>query len=184
MHVRLIAFITVVALIVSGSTLFARTARGEDQPNVITDSQIAMIKTHCTDLQASLNRLHQSDTLLRFNRGELYRTISDKLMVPLNQRIASNQLDGSTLVQITANYNTSYQTFFDSYKVYEVSLSAALSTDCVRQPTTFYDQVADARAKRIALHTASVRLVELAGQYKKSFGDFRKKADVTTEATR
>lgn len=155
------------------SVAAAHTAKGEE-PNIITDDQIATIKMHCTDLQANLNRLHQTDILLRYNRGELYRTIADKLMVPLNQRAASNQLDGSSLVQVTAAYNTAYQTFFDAYKNYETSLSSAIAIDCNRQPTTFYDQVADARIKRVKLHAANSRLVELAVEYRSDFTEFRK----------
>lgn len=141
--------------------------------SIITDAQIASIKMHCTDIQASLNTLHQNDVLLRYNRGELYRTIADKLMSPLNQRIASNQLDGGELVKITAQYNTAYQAFYDDYKVYEMSLNDARAIDCTKLQTKFYDQLGDASQKRIQLHDTNTKLVSLASDYKKEFERFK-----------
>lgn len=153
------------------------------EDDVITDAQITAIRTHCTDIQGTLNRLKQTDTLLRYNRGQLYRTIADKLMSQLNQRIASNQLDGSELVATTATYNKEYQIFFDAYKNYDVGLSQLLAIDCSKQPTSFYDKLRDVRQKRIALHTSSKKMIELAGQYKKQFDTFRARQQVNGEKT-
>lgn len=99
---RLLLFVGCLCLVTVFAVGTLQPARGKD---IITDAQIKTIKMHCTDILASLNSLQQNDTLLRHDRGELYRTLSDKLMVPLNQRIASNQLDGADLVKTTANYN-------------------------------------------------------------------------------
>jgi hypothetical protein len=145
------------------------------QDDVITDAQITAIRTHCTDIQGALNRLQQADTLLRHNRGQLYRTIADKLMSPLNQRIASSQLDGAELVTTTAQYNKEYQVFFDAYKNYDIELSQLLTIDCRKQPTSFYDKLDDVREKRIQLHNSSVKIIDLAAQYKKQFDVFRTK---------
>lgn len=135
----------------------------------ITDEQIANIRTHCTELQGSLTRLRQSDTLLRYNRGQLYLSIANKLMAPLNQRIASNQLDGSELVKLTAEYNQAYQDFFRSYRDYDTSLGDAQAISCTKQPTTFYDKISIARQNRINLHAANNQLVDLAKQYEAAF---------------
>jgi hypothetical protein len=164
----------VVAAIVAGVSLFAlvRPARGVD---VITDQQIQAIRTNCTEIQGTLNRLQQSDLLLRTDRGELYRTIADKLMVPLNQRIASNQLDGGKLVDITADFNSKYKEFYNAYKEYDRALVAANEIDCVKQPTQFYDAVAVARDKRRVLGKANEALVALITDYKTEFKSFRGK---------
>lgn len=150
------------------------TARAIED-DVITDAQITAIRTHCTDIRGALNRLQQTDTLLRYNRGQLYRTIVDKLMSPLNQRIASNQLDGAELVATTAQYNKEYQVFFDAYKNYDIELSQLLSIDCTKQPTSFYGKLSDVREKRIKLHESSVKIIELATQYKGQYDIFRSK---------
>lgn len=172
----------IIAIVMIGLLLAVphSTARAVED-DVITDAQISAIRTHCTDIQGTLNRLKQADTLLRYNRGQLYRTIVDKLMSPLNQRIASNQLDGSELVATTAAYNKEYQVFFNAYKEYDIGLSQLFTIDCRKQPTTFYDKLSDVREKRIKLHDSSVKMTELAAQYKKQFDTFRTKQTVSVE---
>ncbi len=152
----------VIVAAVCGSIGGGYTTRASD---VITDAQINLIKTNCVDLKARLSRLHDNDLLLRTNRGNLYRLLSEKLMVPLNQRAASHQVDASALVKISAEYNEAYKKFYTSYSDYDASLSQVLTIDCESAPTTFYSQIEDARAKREALHAASQALVQLAGQY-------------------
>lgn len=146
---------------------------------VITDKQIAAVKSRCTDIQASLNRLEASDKLLRHNIGNTFLTVSDKLMVPLNQRLATNQLDGSKLVGITAEYTRAYKgdpegDFYNAYLDYENSLVAVMRIDCLKQPTTFLDALDDAHQKRLQLREATERLMSLAREYKKAFDAFRK----------
>ena len=70
-------------------------------------SQVSNVKSRCTEIQASLNQLEENDTLLRYTVGSKLLIISDKLMSPLNQRIASNQLDGSALLEFSSAYNKS-----------------------------------------------------------------------------
>src|SRR5690606_27114566 len=110
MNIRNIA----VGLIAVGS-VFVFFTQSTGAVTEITPEKIEKIKTNCTQNQASLNRLHQTDAFLRTNRGELYRTIADKLMVPLNRRLASHQLDAGQLLGITANLNDEYRIFFDAY---------------------------------------------------------------------
>ncbi|MGK2896538.1 MAG: hypothetical protein ACSLEY_02995 [Candidatus Saccharimonadales bacterium] len=161
------------ALTIAISFTTTQTSHGEDRLDIITDNQVRAIRTQCTELQATLHRIYQSDAVLRHNRGQLYKTISDKLMVPLNQRVASNQLDGSGLVAITALFNTTYEEFYDAYKDYEGALSKAMGVDCTKNPTQFYDAVADAREKRTLLYMSSSKLVQLADRYQEEFDVFR-----------
>lgn len=145
----------------------------EEQADIVTDEQRSLIISNCSDLQATLNRIHQNDALARHDQGQLFRLISDKLMAPLNQRIASNQLDGSTLVLTTATYNTQYQNFYNAYKAYEQSLRTTLQIDCTKQPVVFYDSLTDARNKRALVHEAGAKLIQLAQQYRDEFTTFR-----------
>lgn len=149
--------------------------------DIINDAQITSIKAHCTELQATLSRIRQADTLLRTDRGRIYRAIADKLMIPLNQRIASNQLDGSELVATTAKYNDEYQLFFDAYRTYDASLATTLAIDCTKQPTTFYDKLAIARQNRSNLHSSSVKMIELAKQYRTQFDSFKTALTIPSE---
>ena len=162
----------ITAAMVATTCMYTAKAEGE-QPDVLTDQQRNMIIANCVDLQATLNRIHQNDALARYDRGHLYRAIVDKLMSPLNQRIASNQLDGSNLVQISANYNTQYQLFCNAYGEYELALRGAMGIDCTKQPVMFYDALTDARKKRELVRENGLKLVTLAEQYKKQFSEFR-----------
>ena len=171
MKYRLISFVvTLIAVVITGTYI----AHAEEQPdNVLTDEQRSVIVANCTNIQATLNRIHQNDALARYNRGHLYRAIIDRLMSPLNQRIASNQLDGSELVQTRARYNTQYQGLFTTYREYELALRDAMDIDCTKQPVDFYDAVTNARKKRLLVRDASVKLLDLAEQYKNHFNNFR-----------
>ncbi len=139
----------------------------------ITPEVVARIRTRCIENQATLNRLHQTDAFIRNDRGDLYRTISDKLMVPLNKRIASNQLDGGALLTITSDYNSEYNRFYRAYIDYDIALSKVLDTDCTREPVTFYNALLDARAKRIKLSESALKIKDLIRQYGASFTDFK-----------
>lgn len=165
-------FIPILISLLLGSAI-SQPLSAVSTDSVISDAQITAIRTHCSELQATLNRVRQADTLLRYDRGQLYRTIADKLMVPLNQRIASNQLDGSKLVATTAEFNLTYQEFFEAYRVYDIALNLATDVDCTRQPTTFFDRLMEARDKRETLHEASKELTKLAKQYRQEFTEFR-----------
>ena len=149
-----------------------------DAVEVVTDDQIAAVKSRCTEVQATLNRLEASDKLLRHNIGSTFLILSDKLMVPLNQRIASNQLDGSGLLAITASYTKAYRgdpenDFYTAYTKYEDSLLATMRIDCVKQPTTFLDALDEARQNRLKLRQATEQLMKLAEEYKEAFDVFR-----------
>lgn len=143
------------------------------QAATITPEKIEKIKTHCTENQATLNRLHQTDAFLRTNRGELYRTIGDKLMVPLNRRLASNQLDAGSLLTITADYNKEYRTFFNAYIQYDNAMAKLLGIDCNKEPVSFYNALLDAREKRETLSTSNQAILELIRLYGAEFTDFK-----------
>ena len=160
----------VLASVVFGSHLTSQ-ALGE----TITDAQVESVRTHCIQIQATLNQLQQSDTLLRYNIGASYRTMSEKLMVPLNQRIAATDFDGSELVRTTAEYNKAYQDFYQKYRTYSNKLEETMEIDCIDEPTLFYTTLDDARQKRKDLYKASNHLVELLKEYKKEVRSFNQK---------
>lgn len=139
----------------------------------ITQEKIARIRERCVENQASLNRLHQTDAFLRTDRGSLYRTISDKLMVPLNQRLVANRLDGGELITIAADFNTEYDRFYTVYITYDNALTELLAIDCSKQPVTFYNALLSARAKRIELSESNQRLKQLIQRYGKVFAAFK-----------
>lgn len=139
---------------------------------IVTPERIANIRVNCVENQASLNRLHQTDTSLRNNRGNLYRSIGDKLMSPLNARIKSNDLDASKLTKITVAYNDAYGRFFKDYIAYDEALTKLLSVNCTKEPVAFYNALLDAREKRDELSASNKELVRLISEYKKEFDAF------------
>lgn len=140
---------------------------------VITEAQMERIRNTCIENQATLNRLHQTDAFLRNDRGNLYRTISDKLMVPFNRRLASNQLDGSKFLTITADYNKAYTKFYDAYIEYDNAMVKLLAVDCVKQPVSFYNALLEARAKRVALSSVNQVITGLIKEYQATFTTFK-----------
>lgn len=152
-------------------TIQVRTAAATT--TTITPEVIARIREHCVENQAALNRLHQTDAFLRNDRGDLYRTISDKLMVPLNRRLASNQLDGGNLVTIAAEYDNEYDKFYSAYIDYDNALSKLLKIDCDNEPVAFYNALIEARAKRASLSQINQAIKDLVRQYGVGFSDFK-----------
>lgn len=167
------------AFAVIGLFTTSMVVRAQDGPDILTEQQRTVIINNCADLQATINRIHQNDALTRHDRGLVYRSLADKLMAPLNQRIASNQLDGSALVQITADYNVLYQDFYAKYREYELAMRDVMQISCSTQPTQFYDAINIAHEKRLAVSEASKQLTALAEQYYKDFLIFRE--TVTTK---
>ena len=165
---RIIASCLVLAT-VGGLFLLARPVHAEI---VMTPELTQQVRDRCVENQATLNRLHQADAFLRNDRGDLYRTISDKLMVPLNRRLADNQLDGSALIAITADYNKTYSQFYDDYIAYDNALSKVLKIDCTKEPVTFYTTLIDARQKRYILSNDNQALIKLIKSYGTEFDHF------------
>lgn len=169
MNVRLITLFALIA----GAFFIMAAPKEAQAAATITPEVIQRIQTRCIENQASLNRLHQTDAFLRNDRGNLYRTIGDKLMVPLNRRLASNQLDGGALLSITSDYNTEYNRFYQAYIDYDNALSKVLETDCNREPVTFYNALLDARQKRIKLSEHNAKIKEYIRSYGVAFTDFK-----------
>lgn len=168
-------FITT-GLLVSGF-IFLAHAQTTSAATAVTPEVIQRIKSRCTENSAALNRLHKTDAFIRTDRGNLYRTISDKLMVPLNRRLAANQQDGSGLLTITSNYNDEFTKFSKAYVEYDNSLAKVLEIDCSKEPVAFYTALIDARTKRTALSVNNQRIKEYIREYGVSFTDLKQKIE-------
>lgn len=167
---RLRLLVLLAFAIIGGLFLLPKNATAA---TTITPEMVSRIRSRCVENQAALNRLHQTDAFLRTERGNLYRTISDKLMVPLNRRLASNQLDGGALLTIAADYNSQYNKFYNAYIDYDNALSRVLDIDCTQQPVAFYNALLDAREKRNELSKINLTIRDLVRKYGKEFTEFR-----------
>lgn len=167
---RLLLFlaVTLSAAGIIQATVFA------DDSDTITDAQLVQIRTRCSQIQTTLGHVHANDALLRVNRGQLYERISTKLMAPLNSRIVLNKLDSSSLVAITTKYETDLKKFRENYQAYEELLSETMRTNCVNQPTRFYDNLQQTRAKRGEVYNSTQALTADIAEYKQAFDEFAK----------
>lgn len=163
--------VAMAALIVGA--VFVLPSHSADAAVTITPEVIERIKNRCVENQAALNRLHQTDAFLRNDRGNLYRTISDKLMVPLNRRLAANRLDGGALLTITSSYNEEYDRFYRAYIDYDNALARVLEIDCTKEPVGFYTALLDAREKRLKLSESNQKIKQLVRDYGTAFTDFK-----------
>lgn len=141
----------------------------------MTEAHIERIRANCVEAQSTLTQLHASDALLRVNRGQLYESISTKLMTPFNSRVASAKLDGTTLVALTVTYEQQLNDFRASYKFYEEAMTKTLRLNCTNQPVAFYDSLTDARAKRQQVYLSNQALQKTIEQYKTAFDVFKQK---------
>lgn len=154
-----------------GAAFFTTTTRSIDRVP-LSEEHIGRIVANCTSAKASLQQLHRSDASLRVNRGQLYESISTKLMARLNSRIALNRLDGSDLVSAAAQYEQGVARFRSSYQVYEEQLTALLRINCQKQPEEFYYQTLEVRALRQAVAASVAEVNNNSLEYYKLFGQF------------
>lgn len=138
--------------------------------DIITDEQITLIRNNCSDIQATLNRIHENDKVLRVNKGYLYKAaMLDKLMTPFNQRVAANQVNGGKLSEIAATYRQQFQEFDETYQTYERSLAAVTTIDCTKQPTSFYSALLEAYENRKKVQKIDTELITSAKDFKQEF---------------
>lgn len=140
----------------------------------LPEAQIEYIRQNCVTAQTTLTRLHASDALLRVNRGTLYELFSDKLMAPLNSRIALGRLGGLKLAATTLEYDRQIDVFRSSYSQYEESMSRTLKINCNDKPVEFYEGIQTTRERRQRLHEDTETLTTLLEAYKTEFESFAK----------
>ncbi len=167
---KFIAICLLSAAVLSGLSLL--TAFATD--NSITDQQIERIRTNCISAKNTLSQLHSSDALLRVNRGQIYESMSTKLMSRFNSRVSNNGYKNDGLVSAAASYESALDAFRSDYIAYEEQLSLAIEMDCSKQPVAFYDAVALARNQRNQLNADIVRLNKQIDQYYSAVEQFEK----------
>lgn len=150
--------------------LFVVPTRAQTEP--LSDDHKAHIVANCASAKASLERLHRSDAVLRVNRGQLYESISTKLMARFNSRVALNRLDGTELVAIAVDYERALATFRRDYRTYEQQLSDVLRINCTNDPEAFYYGVLEARAARSTVNQDVWRLHVYIDEYQQAFNQF------------
>lgn len=179
---RSILFGTVAGTGVLAFLVFSQISHAQQAP-LMSEAHIERIRTNCTETKATLSQLHASDGLLRVNRGQIYESISTKLMATFNSRVSLNRLDATQLVTVASVYERELTAFRVDYKAYEQQMSDILKIDCTKQPVAFYDAIAEARTKRMKVRQHVVALTKQIGEYRTAFDAFEKQylASLQTE---
>jgi hypothetical protein len=167
------------AVILSGLSLLNVVA----QNTSVDDQQIEQIRSNCVSTKNTLNQLHASDALLRVNMGQIYESMSTKLMDRFNGRVANNSINNDNLVSITTNYNLALDTFRSDYRIYEEKLSLALGINCSNQPVAFYDAILSAHTKRSQVHSDVVIMNQYIDKYQSAVNQFEEDYQITIKGT-
>jgi len=163
-----IVIISLVALVF----LIATNLQSVSAQSVPTEEQLDKITVNCLSIKSNLNQLHASDALLRVNRGQLYESISTKLMSAFNNRLTSNSFDAKGLAVVLTGYRTALEAFQGDYRSYERQLSAAIKVDCNKEPLEFHNAIEDARTKRNKVHDDVAKLNQYIDDYRSAVNDF------------
>lgn len=158
--------IATLCLSLVGATTHAENA-------VLSDTELNYIKSNCIPAKNTLNQLHASDALLRVNRGQVYESITTKLMQRFAHRVENNKLDASSINAVLANYTAALAAFRADYIVYEQSLTTAIHADCSTSPSDFYGAVSEAKSRRLVVHSDIERLNSLIDQYQHEFTNIK-----------
>lgn len=170
--VRRLGFLVAAAVVASGILIGGSAFVEAQSAPTLTAEQQEKIKANCVSIKSSLNQLHASDALLRVNRGQMYESLSSKLMDRFNDRLGSNGLDNKAMLTVTGNYRTQLTALRTSYIDYELKLSAILNIDCASKPVEFHTAVEEARTLRKKVHADVVKLHQYIDDYRLSVGDF------------
>lgn len=167
----------IMALCLSLSVLFAflPIIATFAENETISNQQVLQIRNNCNSVKNTLNQLHSSDALLRVNMGQMYESTLTKMMNRFNGRVESSGFGIADLSEISSKYGLALDNFRSDYKIYEEQLSLAISIDCSKQPTVFYDAVALARIERKQVYADVLKLNDYINQYQlalNQFGEF------------
>lgn len=143
------------------------------QTNSLSDSQTESVKSNCTSAKSILSQLHASDALLRVNRGQIYESMSSKLMSRFNSRVNGGGFNVQYLSSAMQEYTKALNDFRSSYRVYEEKLASTINIDCSKNPMEFYQSLMDSRYNRTELHTSVIRLNQKMDDYGSTVRDFQ-----------
>lgn len=156
--------VVLIAVVASATPTYA-----QQSPLLLSDAQMRTIEDNCQEAHAALLSLHQSDALLRVNLGQRYEDILRRLMTPFNTRATANGHDASTMIKITAQYNTALDDFRSHYMTYARSLETTLGTSCKNDPVKFYQAIEQTRQDRKVIEQDTTKISGYITAYKKSF---------------
>ncbi len=151
---------SVIALLVSPRTVLAL-----DQSDLGVD-RIEYIRNNCGDTQVAISSVRATDKVAYVNIGQQLETLYNRLMAPMNGRVALNKFDGVALAKTTVDFNAEVKRFQSIYREYEQSVARITQMSCYNQPVEFYDNLTVLLQKRSAVRESLDKLVALASRYR------------------
>lgn len=164
--------LTIGILLFGGFALLPHAVASAQETGVETNEDIAQqVAGNCQGIRNSLTQIHLRDALFRFNRAQSYEFITLRLMTPLNSRLLLNKVEASSLVRLTAQYDSTLNRFRTNYIKYDDQLASTIAIDCKKQPAEFYEALTKARQLREVVHQDVKQLNQYVTDYQKSVDD-------------
>lgn len=167
---RALAIVMIGLLVASPKSVFAI-----DQVQ-LTNDQIEYIRNNCGDTQTAIGGIRATDRVAYINLTQQLDTLSNRLMAPMNSRVALNKLDGVALTKITVGFNTEIKQFKELYREYEQSIDATTAMGCYNQPVEFYDNLTSLLKKRAAVRGSLDKLTAMTALYRSEVETVQKQA--------
>ncbi len=161
-YTRVFAVIVAIVLLVSPRTVLAVS----QQPAPLTSSQIEHIRNNCGDTQTAISSVSATDAVAFVNIIQQLDPLSNRLMAPMNSRVALNKLDSVALTKTTVDFNAEATKFQSLYRDYVKSVNATTVMGCYNQPVEFYDNLTLLLQKRALVRASYERLMSLMAQYR------------------
>ena len=172
-RLSLAALVVLLSATLFSQVLSAQTAQ-EGQLKPGDGTTYSHLEMDCLDLKFKLTKVYEQDGLHRVNAGQVYDTMSTKLMARLNSKVAEDRLDGANLVKSAAEFEDSLVQFREDYREYEVAMNRLLKSDCQSRQHAFYLALEEVRGMRSAIHEDIQVLNIAAKDYYGSFESFKK----------
>lgn len=142
----------------------------------LTNDRIEYIRNNCGDTQTALGGIRATDKVAYVNIGQQLDTLSNRLMAPMNSRVAINKLDGVALTKTTVDFNAEIKRFQALYREYERGVDVTVAMGCYNQPVEFYDNLTALLQKRVDVRASFERLSLLVAQYRANVTSLRDQA--------
>lgn len=142
------------------------------QPKPQDGSLYNSVELTCGTVKTKLSKIHENDGLTRVNAGQIFDSVANRLMARLNSKIAEQRLNGGELFALASEFEQHLVRFREAYRVYEISMTELLKTDCDAYPQNFYYLLDAVRLERQAVQDEVTALYSVAKQYKEEVGRF------------
>jgi hypothetical protein len=132
----------------------------------ISDIQTGSISVRCDAIRFRLQQLQKDDTRKRVFLGIEYQHILNNFMTPLNVRLVRNNIDVGNLATIQSNFRSEKDFFSQAFIEYSRSRDILIDHNCREDPSWFYWQLEQVRARRAVVHESVLRLKETLSEHR------------------